>query len=480
MVYYYNPVRGFTAGLLAVEATYFTQLFFEFETWILGVGHIVIAVLIKEHKDNNEGMVPNWFFPMDTFSASILGSMVNFLLAFFFAECYGRYKDVYAGCMEIDETAKNFIKEMITHLYPPKFREHVKVAAKYIIASIFLHYFTLAGPGGTIEDEEYDEVRKRGLLTDDEIRYLKRCGRRHRTILQSWAERVVWDAVHNVQPDYFAAPERASFVNRIALTTRGMEGAYRKVDNILAMPVPFSYFHLMNCAITFNLILLSWALNSIFAYSDQAYTSTILPYWIFMSLLLGLRCVAAHLADPFREERKDRLQASLPVDAFINTGHDEILMLLETMTGPDPVQDRVYKKYSEEGSKSRVEQSVLLKDGKFAPVNTGEKTNKDPGNTCSKLLYDVKHCHRKAFIGPEETHVSFRWNSVSHEGDALFPFFQELRANQQDGSEASASTVPTTLDVEASPEQPSTSTTGSRAQDLSGVKESGSLDVWQA
>jgi len=457
MVYYYNPVRGFTAGILAFEATYLGQMFFDFETWILGAGHIVIAVLIRNHKESNNGEIPSWFTPMDTFSASVLGSMVNFLLVFFFAECYGRYKDVYAACMEVDEAAKNFVKDLITYLHPAKFREHVKVASKYLIASLFLHYFTLAGPGGGIDDSEWEEVRKRGLLTDAEITFLKRCGRRHRTILQSWAERVTWDAIHSVQPDYMAPPERASFVNRLALSSRGMETAFRRVDNILAMPVPFAYFHLMNISITFNLVLLSWALNSIFAaWEDRGYIATILPFWIFMILLLGLRCVSAHLADPFRAERADRLQASLPVDAFINTGHDEIVMLLETMTGPDPVHERVCAPKAGNVRGNSAGEMVTpnaLGDAKFPPVNTGEKTVKDPQNTCLKVANELKHCHRKVCIGPEETHISFRWNNVSHEGDSFFSFFQELHANET----SEDSTAVPAADVEATPEQPSTS-----------------------
>mmetsp|Transcript_45869 Transcript_45869/g.109218 ORF Transcript_45869/g.109218 Transcript_45869/m.109218 type:complete len:531 (+) Transcript_45869:88-1680(+) len=454
MVYYYNPVRGFTAGVIAVEASYFKQMFFEPETWLFGVGHIFFSAYIKAYLNANDGQFPSWFEPLDTFSSSLVGSMVTFLMVFFFAECYGRYKDVYNACMEIDEGAKNFVKEMITYLKPEKFSSHVRLASKYIIAAIFLHYLTLAGPGGKVDADEWALVRQKDLLNDTEIAFLQQCGRRHRTILMCWCERVVWHATHAAEPELFSPPEKAALANRFAMHNKQMENSFRRVDNILALPVPFAYFHLMNVGVFLNLLLLSWSLNSVGAVRDWGYTPMLAPFLFFMTLLLGIRCTAAHLADPFRKEAGDRLQTALPIDAFINTGHDEIVMLLETIneTSPDPVRDRLEKAMrpksrsapevghvpcdirgqgiagSERDSHAAHEILSFRPSELFNPVITGERMIKEATGAFFQRLEQFKYWHRKVCIGPEEPHVSFRWNIVSKEGAEIAPFIEMLRA----------------------------------------------------
>ena len=37
------------------------------------------------------------------------------------------------------------VKEMMVYLNGPQYRDHVRLAAKYLVACIFVHYFRIAG-----------------------------------------------------------------------------------------------------------------------------------------------------------------------------------------------------------------------------------------------------------------------------------------------------------------------------------------------
>jgi len=101
------------------------------------------------------------------------------------------------------------------------------------------------------------------------------------------------------------------------------------IANSLAMPVIFSYYHLMNVVLFFNILAFTllpalyrtWATN--------------VPLFIALLLHMGMREMSLSLADPIGNDGVD-----LPVLSFLDQTFDRCVCLLESFAEPD-VRQRV-------------------------------------------------------------------------------------------------------------------------------------------
>merc|ERR1712232_24004 len=157
---------------------------------------------------------------------------------------------------------------------------------------------------------------------------------RNTMVLISWVMLIVRDALE--QDCLWQAPannatarwrrERQATVhiyNRMHQHLMDIVRACDGIGHLVAMPVPYVYYHLMNVILSLNIFLLA----TVPALIGSWYT--VVPFAIAALIIMGLREVACSLADPFGEDATD-----FPVPAFLNHAFDRAVCLLEATACP--------------------------------------------------------------------------------------------------------------------------------------------------
>merc|ERR1719160_1463717 len=156
------------------------------------------------------------------------------------------------------------------------------------------------------------------MLDEDEVAFLRRYPGHRGMLLAAWAMRVIDDAIR--QPwtqKIFTPPERGGLYNRVNAEARSLTARCRDVADMLAMPVPFPYYHIMNLIQVLVFGIMGYAL----AFYDTYLTA--IPYTCILLLFMGLREVSTSLADPFGKEETD-----FPLSSFMNHTFENSVALL--------------------------------------------------------------------------------------------------------------------------------------------------------
>jgi len=142
-------------------------------------------------------------------------------------------------------------------------------------------------------------------------------------VLTSWALQTVQAGL---ALDVFWQPRSDSHNHshdRMSEHLREMVCACNKVGHVVALPIPFPYFHLLNLILVLNFLILAVGLATLGTYASIfVYFSAI---WIFMCI----REVSIQLSDPFGTDDVD-----FPIHQFLDYVFDATVSLLEAFTNP--------------------------------------------------------------------------------------------------------------------------------------------------
>merc|ERR1712125_69024 len=94
-------------------------------------------------------------------------------------------------------------------------------------------------------------------------------------------------------------PATVHIYNRMHQHLMDIIAACDQIGHLVAMPVPYVYYHLMNVILTLNIFLLA----TVPALIGSWYT--VYPFAVAALIIMGLREVACSLADPFGEDATD-------------------------------------------------------------------------------------------------------------------------------------------------------------------------------
>lgn len=327
MVVYYDPHYPAIASLFVINGTVLFHCFTSVEFWVHCLTHSFLAIYLH-NVDAEDVNLENRLIPKDAWS--LTAGFMTFLSVFFTGQCYGRYLEMYSNCQTIDECMKLFIRELITFLYMPSVRRQVNMATKYMLAAVFIFYFALSDGG--MEADEWDMLAKKRLLSTKEIEYIRTYAGHKGIILTSWATRAAQHACRTEEvTKLFSPPERAALMNRIDGFAVGTGKAMRRIADLMALPLPYAYFHLLNLLMCLNFMMTNWYLASTF----RSWL-TIPPFVCYVIVFLGLRQLSASLADPFQPEADDVLAVAFPCVAFLKNAFDNGVNLMESIE-PDPI-----------------------------------------------------------------------------------------------------------------------------------------------
>lgn len=312
-----------SAFSVAKTKTIFGMVGSRWDFWFLLFIHGVLAILAKR------GVIRS--VEADRFdwtSINAIQFLLILLLTFYNGHGFNRYRQLYALSMRIIKGTMLFVHELVTGLPYPELENYRITATKYLIALVFLHFMRMTS--GTLDKTTWRELVRKGLLTRIESERLAEVpsyAHEHSLILVAWAMVCVDGALG--QPCMSVDPRqlRSAFThNRTNGQCNNVLLACFAMTSILADPIPFPYYNLMNALLLFNCFFLSVASAFIGSYW------TVFPLAVALLFFMGLREVASALAEPFGVDDVD-----FPVASFLEYTFDNAVCLLEAFQLPESV-----------------------------------------------------------------------------------------------------------------------------------------------
>lgn len=322
-VQYYNP-QGSVLHLFRWFGTVFSFVLTKSEFWLYIVFHIVCVIIVDFFLEDI--LLPDSF---NWDAAWAMQVLMTFFVTFYNDLCYNRYMELYPACNRLMDSTVFFVHELNVSLHHPQVRYHRVACTKYLLAMMYEYYMTVTG--GKLTKESWRELVKKGLISKAESEMLSQYpGGRTSLILTTWVLLILKDALTK---DCFWQPHKSQqpvhVYNRHNQHIVDIITSCNRIGSLMAMPIPFAYYHLMNVILLFNIILMAVVPALMRNYW------TVLPFAVALLIYMGLREVSSALADPFGMDVLD-----FPVAHFINHTFDRAACLLEVFTD-DQVRGRV-------------------------------------------------------------------------------------------------------------------------------------------
>mmetsp|Transcript_11309 Transcript_11309/g.26010 ORF Transcript_11309/g.26010 Transcript_11309/m.26010 type:complete len:565 (-) Transcript_11309:125-1819(-) len=327
MTFYYNPARPLIVSALGWKAATFRIIVRRFEFWFYIALHVALLLILKLSDFSLGGA-----FPFE--ATTPVSFFMIFMIIFYNGQCYDRYQEFYVNVMNCLHSAVFFVHELCVTFHYPEVEKHRITATRFIMAAVFIFYMNVTG--GMPGRNEWNEVITKGLLMPWEVRLLQEYpGGRVTLILTSWALRAVQAAL--VKDCFFQehSPHIAHVHNRLNEHVHRLVISCNRISYLLALPIPFPYFHLLNIVLNCNFGILAVALATFEMYSS------IVAYAFALLIFMGIREVSNSLADPFGTDDVD-----FPVEQFLDHTFNDAMGLLEAFSNP-AVHERVVTQISE-------------------------------------------------------------------------------------------------------------------------------------
>jgi len=318
MTFYYAQDQPMTSAVLmgSWTVTIIGLVVKRLEFWAFVFLHMTLVILLRTKIVDTQ-------FDLTSLKWQAVGAsqfFMTFFLTFYNHHCYARYLQLYKLSMDVCSGILFFMHELVVSLPYPATRRHRVAAAKYALA---LHYIFFMGVGGGMRKKsDWLEVVNRGLLTKLEAEKLSAYPARSIEVvlvIGSWAMQIVDKALDNEACWTTRSMRIAHAHNRMNHhLTSALLGAH-KVGDVLGLPVPFAYYHVMNVVLIANLGILSVVTAFFKTYM------TFLPQATTTMFFMGLRECSVNLADPFGPK-----DVNLPVSAFVQYTFDTSVCLIES------------------------------------------------------------------------------------------------------------------------------------------------------
>lgn len=302
----YDASAGIIQTALKFSSTIIPMVLGGFEFWLLlfmnvGVStlrHLGIFDPTEYHMDLPWGLT------------GVTGSLMTFFVCFYNQHVFGRYNKLYNLTKKMCENCLEIVS--ILRVQVPNKSTQRKIA-KLIIASCFMFFYERtetekekddSGPDASDEDKskvsmkEFKQLKGLNLLGDNEIAHLKRHCDRYQSdsvpsfLVLQWAMQLM----RRETPD---PEERDDMLCNFYARVYKVRKAQAEVCQILDLPMPFQYFHIMNLMLMLNLVLWAYSLGC----QDSFFAPVI--YGFVQMMFQGIRELSTALSDPFGDDEVD-------------------------------------------------------------------------------------------------------------------------------------------------------------------------------
>lgn len=166
------------------------------------------------------------------------------------------------------------------------------MATRFMRLSLVLFHVELRH--GPASDDQWQKLLDVGLVTEEECWYLREMPSSQRSmVLLNWIGRVITLAYER------SSLNHGPYLRRMLELLTEFDEAQKQVLDIVRMPVPFQYYHLLNVMVGINVVL--WAYGM--ALSDSVFGPVC--YFFASAIFIGMLELAKQLSDPFGNDDVD-------------------------------------------------------------------------------------------------------------------------------------------------------------------------------
>jgi predicted membrane chloride channel (bestrophin family) len=290
----YDSSAGICYTSLKVKSTIIPMVLSGFEFWALLLMNSTVCIL----KHMGVFDPAEYHFDLPWGLTGVTGSLMTFFVCFYNQHVFGRYNKLYDLTKKMCESCLEVVS--FTRIQVPNKGAQRKIA-KLVISSLFMFFFERSESDAdlsNLSNREFKQLEKLELLTAKEISQLqKHCKRYTKDALPSFLA-LMWacEIMRRVTPEPESRDDMlAGFYGRVY----DVRKSQAEVCQILDLPMPFQYFHIMNLMLMLNLVL--WA------YSLGCQNSYFAPFiYMFVQMMFqGIRELSTALSNPFGDDEVD-------------------------------------------------------------------------------------------------------------------------------------------------------------------------------
>lgn len=300
-------------------------------------------------------------------ASSLLWSLLTFFVVFYGGNCFNRYFTFYGACTGMGGCLGEWGYLVRAHFdaSPPSVKWNI---VRLLLAAMELQLASLGGSddsgGKGLDEEEWERIRRHGLLGRDEISRLQKYKGSKPFLPAVWAlgevrsalkaklsklspSKAELEKVRTLPSSELAPPEAkppppmkkpsASAEHEaesVLLHTPAAMAVFEDFEtcvlkfkshcgastNLLKMPVPFAYFHVLKLLLMISLALTSYALVEL--EHAQVFIS-MLVFLVICFIMIGLQAVAVAMSDPFGSDDID-----FDLDKFFEGAYNNCIALV--------------------------------------------------------------------------------------------------------------------------------------------------------
>lgn len=294
MAFVYHPEnQGLLLTSLRWSHTVWPHVFNRAGFWLFLLLHLFLwysyrtGALPRELVDDDAGGT----FSLSWADIQMVSSIIVFFQVFYTSQCYQRYLQLNLLINQAFRSSHRFCFELKVYTAGTT-PNHVRLAIRWMRTNLIMFFLEIRN--GPLQPDQLDGIVDIGLLKPMEASFLRSYSSAQRSLIMiDWIARVSLAAQE-------LAPIKGPAITK-ALTDRilQVDEAQKDCMDIVRMPVPFQYFHLLNMMICINVAL--WAYG-------MAMTETIfgpISFFFTACIFIGMLELAKLFADPFGEDEVD-------------------------------------------------------------------------------------------------------------------------------------------------------------------------------
>lgn len=290
MPFYYDPSASYLATALRYTHTVVPCVLARPTFWLFQALHWSIFCAYRNgyFQDADQRDSPLY---VEWRIIQIITSMTTFFEVFYTNNVFSRYIKLYNLSRKIFGDLPNFAFNARV-FFGSQQQAMVRLSCRYVVSSVVLFFYELSR---TVEEDEWDILVTRNLLSAEDVDYLKGCNferEQNSLIVLHWAGRALGETA--VQ-----AGVPATIIKGLIDRLIQMREQQQVIRDTLRLPMPFQYFHVLNMMVVVNLLL--WA------YGFGVSMSWLSPIGFFFAELIfcGMMELAGQMSDPFGRDEVD-------------------------------------------------------------------------------------------------------------------------------------------------------------------------------
>lgn len=257
--------------------------------------------------------------PLDWDAVQLPASLLVFFLVFYGSNCYNRFYQLWALCIELMRLVLEFVAR-INLVFPG----HAKItckwrAARCMLASLAMLFNMLGGDlaesdpfrGMGVDEGEYNAFVRLQLLSRKEVDQLKKYKGVKCVIPVKWALLTIKSNMNFATRDDL----HSKYYDTLEDLACEFQSRCYTVILLLQQPVPFAYFHVLKLQMLVVLLLLGYSLVNVF---EGHWYFSALAYVVVAFTMLGLQEIAVAMSDPFGDDDSDFDTTKLVEHAYNN------------------------------------------------------------------------------------------------------------------------------------------------------------------